>query len=80
MFKSFNDVPFEELPSNEDFCAHALHVTETISLAVSSLDDMDSLVDVLKDLGGSHSSHGLQDAHFDVSCISIRVNLLCMHT
>lgn len=66
MFKSFKDTPFEELPENEDFRSHALQVTETISLAISAMEDMESLADVLKDLGGGHSTHGLQDAHFDV--------------
>ena len=67
LFKSFRDLPFEQLPENEDFRSHALQVTETISLAVSSLDDIEGLLLVLKDLGGAHSSYGLQDAHFDVS-------------
>lgn len=71
MFTSFKDVPFEKLPENEDFCTHALHVTETISLGVSSLDDLESLVDVLKELGAAHTSNGIQDVHFDVSSCSL---------
>ena len=67
MFKKFIDVPFEELPENEHFRGHALQVTETISLAVSTLDDMETLIGVLKDLGAAHSTHGLNDEYFDVS-------------
>ena len=67
MFKKFEDLPFDQLPENEDFRAHALQVTESISLAVSAMDDVDGLVMVLKDLGAAHSTQGLQDAHFDVS-------------
>jgi hypothetical protein len=67
MFKKFIDVPSEDLPENEHFCSHALQVTETISLAVSSLDDIEGLIGVLKDLGAAHSSHGLNDEYFDVS-------------
>ncbi len=72
MFKSFCDVPIADLPENEDFCAHGLQVTETISLAISSLNDLDTLMLVLKDLGVAHGTHGLKDAHFDVSyCSSV---------
>ena len=67
MFKKFSDVSKEEVAENEHFRAHALQVTESVSLAVSSLDDMDSLVLILKDLGSAHSSQNLQNAHFDVS-------------
>lgn len=71
MFASFANVSKEELEENEHFRSHALQVTETVSLAVSTLYDMDSLVPVLKELGAAHSSHDLQKAHFDVS------NLVC---
>ncbi len=67
MFKSFADVPFDDLPEIEEFRAHALQVTETISVAVSSLDDLETLAMVLKDLGQAHTPQGLQDVHFDVS-------------
>lgn len=66
MFRKFHDVPFEELPENEHFRHHALQVTETIALGVSSLDDMEGLICVLKELGAAHSSHGLNDEYFDV--------------
>ena len=56
----------EEIEENEHFRAHALQVTESVSLAVSTLDDMDDLVSILKQLGAAHSPHGLQNAHYDV--------------
>ena len=67
MFKSFADAPFDSLPEIEEFRAHALQVTETISVAVSSLDDLETLAMVLKDLGQAHTPQGLKDVHFDVS-------------
>ena len=67
MFYNFADVSKEDIVENEHFRGHALQVTETVSLAVSSLDDMESLVLILKDLGSAHSSHDLQNTHFDVS-------------
>lgn len=67
MFKSFCDVPFEQLPENEDFRAHGLQVTEAISLAVSTLDDLETLELILKDLGAAHVNYGLDDSYFDVS-------------
>ena len=57
----------KEIEENEHFRAHALQVTESVSLAVTTLDDMDELVGILKQLGAAHSPHGLQNAHYDVS-------------
>ena len=39
---------------------------EAIGLALSFLDDVDTLVGVLEDLGAMHVVHGIQDAHFEV--------------
>lgn len=69
MFKSFKDVPFEDLPDNEDFRAHGLRVTESISLAVATLDDQETLTLMLKDLGAAHHGIGLNQSYFDVSLI-----------
>lgn len=66
MFAKFRTVPFKDLPENENFRSHALQVTEAIALGVSSLNDIESLSVILKDLGAAHSSHGLKDEHFDV--------------
>lgn len=60
-------MPKEDLEENEDFRAHALQVTEAVALAVSSLDDLDGLNSVLKDLGSVHCTHGIVDEHFAVS-------------
>lgn len=70
LFKKFSDIPNEELPENEHFQSHGLHVMETVALAVSSLNNIDELVVVLRELGGTHGSYDLQQAHFDVSQIT----------
>lgn len=67
MFEKFANVSMEEMAENEHFRGHALQVTESVSLAVSTLDDMDALVLILKDLGSVHSSQNLQNKHFEVS-------------
>jgi hemoglobin-like flavoprotein len=67
LFKKFKEVTVEEMEENEHFRAHALQVTEAVSLAVATLDDMDDLVAILKQLGGAHAPYGLQSAHYDVS-------------
>lgn len=67
MFKKFADVPFDKLPEDENLQSHGLQVMETVALAVSSLNDPADLVEVLRELGGSHGPHNLQKAHFDVS-------------
>lgn len=40
---------------------------EAIAMVVWSLDDLDGLVIVLKDLGAAHCNQSLQEEHFDVS-------------
>ena len=70
MFDKFSNASKEEITENEHFRSHALQVTESLSLAVSTLDDMDSLVLILKDLGSLHSTHNLQNAHFEVRCVT----------
>lgn len=66
MFKKFSEVPFDQLAENEDLQSHGYQVMETVSLAVSSLDDIEELIVVLRELGGAHGSYDLQQAHFDL--------------
>nr|QIA61850.1 neuroglobin-like protein [Halichondria panicea] len=66
LFKKFSDIPNEQLPENEDLQSHGLQVMETVALAVSSLNNTEELVVVLRELGGAHGSHNLQQAHFDL--------------
>lgn len=66
LFK-FSHISVEELPENDIFCSHALQVGEAISMTVSSMDDLDGLSLVLKDLGAAHGGKGLKSLHFDVS-------------
>jgi hypothetical protein len=67
LFSKFSNVPFDELPGSEQFSSHALQLAETLTLAVTSLDDLEGLSLVLKDLGAAHSDRELKDVHFDVS-------------
>ena len=60
-------VPFDKLEEDENFLSHSLQVMEAISLAISCLDDVGELTEILKTLGHSHGNQGLVDAHFDVS-------------
>eukprot|EP00977_Amphora_coffeiformis_P009838 scaffold2257_cov169-Amphora_coffeaeformis.AAC.16 len=60
--KLFYQRLFEQYPSVEPLFANsnmenqALHLYDTVSLAVDSLDDMTGLVPVLKDLGSRHAT------------------------
>lgn len=67
MFKKFRDVSIDQLSENKEFRSHGLYVAEAMSLVILALDDAESFVLVLKDLGAVHSSYGLQDIHFIVS-------------
>ena len=70
MFTKFNEIPHDQLPKNEHLQSHALQVMETVSLAVSLLDDYDELVSALRQVGGSHGTLDLKQAQFDVSSIA----------
>ena len=67
MFPKMKDVPFNQLEKDDVFRSHSLQVMEAIALAISCLDDVETLTSVLKELGCAHGSQGLKDAHFDVS-------------
>jgi len=38
---------------------------KTIGLAVSALDDLDPLIDTLKQMGAAHAGYGVKDADYD---------------
>ena len=67
MFTKLKGIPFMQLEEDENFLSHSLQVMEAISLAISCLDDVGELTEILKILEHSHGSHSLVDAHFDVS-------------
>lgn len=75
LFPKFEKIPPKELEKNEQFQHHALQVVEAVDLAISMLQEVDDLRDVLISLGSIHVSMGLQDVHFDVST----ENLLACH-
>jgi len=45
---------------------HGAKVVKTVTVAVSMLQDLTSLVPVLKDLGAKHSKYGVVAAHYPV--------------
>lgn len=74
MFPKFKDVPLDELEEDENFLKHAYTVVDAVGLAVSFLDDLESLEEVLYDLGGKHIKYGVQKAHFEV-CKKLTLHL-----
>ena len=59
-------MPVEEREENKLYREHAFRVVEAVGLAISFLNDLDSLEGVLEDLGSVHAIHGVQDPHFEV--------------
>eukprot|EP00794_Sanderia_malayensis_P020338 gene20338-22340_t len=60
--ESENDI--EEIMGDERLARHAKGVIDTISVTVAMLNDLASVVPVLKQLGASHARFNLQPAHF----------------
>ncbi|ALT77977.1 globin family protein [Paucibacter sp. KCTC 42545] len=48
-----------------DMTQQASKLMQMINAAVAKLDDLDSLVPVLQQLGQRHSTYGVQPAHYD---------------
>jgi len=66
-FKSFKDVPLEDLPRNSKFQAHAINVMYALTSVVDNLDDTGCLVEMLMKLGQNHYRHGISRQEFYVS-------------
>lgn len=49
-----------------DMRAQKLALVQALSVAVAGLDDIDSLMPVLRDLGARHASYGVRDRHYAV--------------
>lgn len=62
---------FEQYPgvkplfAKADMKTQAKHLLKTIGVAVANLDDLDTLVPVLKDLGARHVRYGAELPHYD---------------
>jgi len=63
-FKSFKDVPKEDLPTNPKFQAHATNVMYAFTSVVDNLDDTECLVEMLIKLGQNHNRHGISRQGF----------------
>lgn len=63
-FKSFKDVPIEDLPTNSKFQAHATNVMYALTSVVDSLDDTGCLAEMLIKLGQNHYRHGISRQGF----------------
>ena len=51
---------------SEQVNTHVIAVVETITEAISKLEDTSSLVASLRKLGKSHAARGIQPAHYDI--------------
>ena len=56
----------EDRASSVKFRAHATKVIKTVGVAVAGLDDLESLVPVLKQLGEAHVKYGVIAEHYDL--------------
>ncbi len=69
MFAFADRESLEELKKSPRLHRHALSLMKTVGAAIDLLDDMDSLVDVLKSLGERHIKYRAKKEHFGVSNI-----------
>ncbi len=59
------DPGIETLFVGSDMAAQRGKLIQALQLAVAGLDDLDSLVPVLEELGRRHQSYGVEDGHYD---------------
>ncbi|KAF2355683.1 Globin [Trinorchestia longiramus] len=64
-FRGFQDVPLESLRKDKRLRAHASTVMHAINSVVDSLDDPETLVEILKSVGGNHFKRGIERIHFE---------------
>ena len=59
------DPGIEALFSGVDMAAQRAKLIQALQFAVEGLDDLDSLVPILQELGRRHQSYGVEDPHYD---------------
>ena len=59
------DPAIERLFTGSDMVAQRSKLIQALQLAVERLDDLDSLVPLLEELGRRHQSYGVEEAHYD---------------
>lgn len=59
------DPGIETLFMGSDMAAQRGKLIQALQLAIEGLDDLDSLVPVLEELGRRHQSYGVEDGHYD---------------
>jgi len=63
-FRAFAKVPIENLKDNRSFLMHAMNVMNSITSIVDTLDNPESLVDDLKQIGLNHRKRPIEAIHF----------------
>lgn len=66
MFPFGENLSYSQLVQNPTLRAHGKRVMETIGQAVGSLDDLDILVPILRDLARRHVGYSVTRQHFEV--------------
>ena len=56
----------EDRAESAKFRAHAIKVIKTVGVAVAKLDDLETLVPILEDLGKKHVAYGVVAEHYDL--------------
>ena len=59
------DPAIERLFAGSDMVAQRSKLIQALQRAVEGLNDLDSLVPVLEELGRRHQSYGVEDTHYD---------------
>ena len=61
-----NDGDIDAILADDRLAVHAKGVMDTISVSVAMLNDLSTLLPILKHLGASHAKFNLQQKHFQV--------------
>ena len=80
MFKKIGKLKYSaELRGSRDLQNHAMMVMCTIDEAITNLDDLDYVIDVLRKVGRSHTRfEGYKPEIFWVTCLSFLPCSLCV--
>lgn len=67
----------DQMQANQMLKAHGEKLFSTIDVAISMLDDLNSLIPVLIQLGYSHHKYGVKEEHFPVNIFLNSIIQLC---
>lgn len=70
-FRTFADVPQDQLLHNGNFLAQAFTILGGLNVVIQSMGNIDLLAQEVQQLGGAHKERGVTPAMFEVNFLTV---------